>query len=79
MPMRPRIGITTGDPAGIGPEIIRAALASGRLPEDGDYEVIGEADGFLVRQAHARERARRAGGARRRPSAARARASSTRS
>ena len=29
--MRCRIGITLGDPAGIGPEIVRAALASGRL------------------------------------------------
>src|SRR5690606_10745783 len=25
------IGITLGDPAGVGPEVIRAALASGRL------------------------------------------------
>lgn len=48
MPMRPRIGITTGDPAGIGPEIIRAALASGRLPKEANYEVIGEADGFSL-------------------------------
>jgi 4-hydroxythreonine-4-phosphate dehydrogenase len=40
--MRPRIGITLGDPAGIGPEIVRAALASGRLPADADYVVLGE-------------------------------------
>ena len=46
--MRPRIGITTGDPAGIGPETIRVALASGRLPDAADYEVIGEADGFSL-------------------------------
>jgi 4-hydroxythreonine-4-phosphate dehydrogenase len=39
--MRCRIGITLGDPAGIGPEIVRAALASGRLPTDADYTVIG--------------------------------------
>jgi 4-hydroxythreonine-4-phosphate dehydrogenase len=38
--MRCRIGITLGDPAGIGPEIVRAALASGRLPTDADYSVI---------------------------------------
>jgi 4-hydroxythreonine-4-phosphate dehydrogenase len=38
-----RIGITPGDPAGIGPEIIRAALASGRLPADAEYSVIGPA------------------------------------
>ena len=36
-----RIGITLGDPAGIGPEIVQAALASGRLPETAEYSVIG--------------------------------------
>lgn len=40
----PRIGITLGDPAGIGPEIISAALASGKLPE-AEYRVIGESAG----------------------------------
>ncbi len=39
--MRPRIGITLGDAAGIGPEVTRAALASGRLP-DADYRVVGD-------------------------------------
>ena len=39
--MRFRIGITLGDPAGIGPEIVQAALASGRLPETAEYSVIG--------------------------------------
>jgi len=38
-----RIGITLGDPAGIGPEIVRAALASGQLPVDAEYSVIGPA------------------------------------
>ena len=48
--MRKRIGITLGDPAGIGPEIVRAALASGKLPE-ADYRVIGDsAEAPLVRQ-----------------------------
>ena len=43
-----RVGITLGDQAGIGPEIVRAALASGRLPADGDYSVIGPTiDGSL--------------------------------
>jgi 4-hydroxythreonine-4-phosphate dehydrogenase len=37
-----RIGITLGDPAGIGPEIVRAALASGKLPPDVEYRVVGE-------------------------------------
>ena len=41
--MRCRIGITLGDPAGIGPEIVQAALASGRLPTDAEYSVIGPA------------------------------------
>jgi 4-hydroxythreonine-4-phosphate dehydrogenase len=36
-----RVGITLGDQAGIGPEIVRAALASGRLPKDAEYCVIG--------------------------------------
>src|SRR5688572_478299 len=39
--MRCRIGITLGDPAGIGPEVMRAALASGRLPADAEYSIIG--------------------------------------
>ena len=38
-----RIGITIGDSAGIGPEIVRAAVASGRLPK-ADYRVIGNAE-----------------------------------
>ncbi len=40
--MRTRIGITLGDPAGIGPEIVRAALASGQLPDSAEYIVIGK-------------------------------------
>jgi len=41
--MQNRIGITLGDAAGIGPEIVAAALASGRLPAEFEYCVIGEA------------------------------------
>lgn len=37
------IGITTGDPAGVGPEVVTAALASGQLDPDFDYRVIGPA------------------------------------
>ncbi len=44
---RKRIGIAVGDPAGIGPEIIRVALASGRLPE-AEYRVIGKAEGHSL-------------------------------
>lgn len=36
-----RIGITPGDCAGIGPEIVDLALASGRVPKSADYLVIG--------------------------------------
>jgi 4-hydroxythreonine-4-phosphate dehydrogenase len=44
---RPRIGITMGDPAGIGPEITRAALASGKLPKT-DYRILGRAEGHAL-------------------------------
>ena len=47
--MRKRIGITVGDPAGIGPEIIRAALASGKLP-DADYRLLGKSEGHSLGQ-----------------------------
>jgi 4-hydroxythreonine-4-phosphate dehydrogenase len=39
--MRPRIGITLGDCAGIGPEIVDFALKSGRAPDSAEYVVIG--------------------------------------
>lgn len=35
------IGITLGDPAGIGPEVARAALNSGQLDPEFDYRVLG--------------------------------------
>jgi 4-hydroxythreonine-4-phosphate dehydrogenase len=38
----PRILITLGDPAGIGPEVIDLALASDRIPRDCKIEVIGD-------------------------------------
>jgi 4-hydroxythreonine-4-phosphate dehydrogenase len=37
-----RIGITLGDCAGIGPEIVRAALSSGSLPAGAEYVVVGK-------------------------------------
>ncbi len=43
--MRKRIGITLGDPAGIGPEIVRSALASGKIP-DADYQLFGDEQGY---------------------------------
>ena len=36
------IGITRGDQAGIGPEVLEGALASGQLSADYDYRIIGE-------------------------------------
>jgi len=39
--IRPRIGITLGDCAGIGPEIVDAALKSGRIPDSTEYVIIG--------------------------------------
>ena len=38
----PEILITIGDPAGIGPEVVDAALASGNLPEGFSFRVIGD-------------------------------------
>ncbi len=39
---RPIIGITLGDPAGIGPEVIQGALDSGKLDPAFEYLVIGD-------------------------------------
>ena len=39
--MQPHIGITLGDCAGIGPEIIDAALKSKKIPSSAEYVVIG--------------------------------------
>ena len=38
---KPRIGITLGDCAGIGPEIVELALKSGRVPDSTEYIVLG--------------------------------------
>lgn len=37
-----RIAITLGDPAGVGPEVIDLALASGEIPAGFEIEVIGD-------------------------------------
>src|SRR5215472_2355075 len=39
--MQPRIGITLGDCAGIGPEIVDLALRSKKIPKSAEYVVIG--------------------------------------
>jgi 4-hydroxy-L-threonine phosphate dehydrogenase PdxA len=40
--MQPSIGITLGDCAGIGPEIVDLALKSGRLPNSAEYKIVGK-------------------------------------
>ena len=40
--MRPRIGITLGDCAGIGPEIVDLALKSDRVRKSAEYKIIGK-------------------------------------
>jgi 4-hydroxythreonine-4-phosphate dehydrogenase len=53
-----RIGITLGDPAGIGPEVVRAALTSGQLSASADYIVLGKyADWSLGQPTHETARA----------------------
>ena len=41
-----RLGITAGDPAGIGPEIVARALAAGQLPPGATLLVWAEAETF---------------------------------
>jgi len=50
----PRILITLGDPAGIGPEVIDRALTSGELPSGFDFQVIGDRSGSHLGKPDAR-------------------------
>jgi 4-hydroxythreonine-4-phosphate dehydrogenase len=43
---RPVLGLTIGDPAGIGPEILRACLADPARPGSCDFRMIGSAEGY---------------------------------
>ncbi len=54
----PRILITLGDPAGIGPEVVAKALDSGMLPAGFDFQVIGDATGIRPGAPDARSAAR---------------------
>jgi 4-hydroxythreonine-4-phosphate dehydrogenase len=45
----PRIAITLGDPAGIGPEVVAKTLHDPRLPRGFQFEVLGKADGPGIR------------------------------
>jgi len=47
VPFAPPVGITIGDPAGVGPEVTRLALASGRLDPQFSYRTIGDAHGGI--------------------------------
>lgn len=42
----PTIGITLGDPAGIGPEVVRAAIEKITLPADTRLRIVGDETGF---------------------------------
>jgi len=44
------IGITLGDSAGVGPEVVRAALESGKLDPRFHYRVLGSAEGAVPGQ-----------------------------
>ena len=52
-----RILITLGDPAGIGPEVIDRALASGQLPSAFEYAVLGDRGAVTPGQPDARSAA----------------------
>lgn len=49
--MKPKIAITMGDPAGIGPEIVLKALSDGPLREIADWIVVGDARALEVADA----------------------------
>jgi 4-hydroxythreonine-4-phosphate dehydrogenase len=52
------IGITLGDAAGVGPQVVRGALESGKLDPDFTYRVLGETDGITPGQPTAESAAR---------------------
>jgi 4-hydroxythreonine-4-phosphate dehydrogenase len=53
----PRIGITLGDPCGVGPEVIDKALAGPALPAGCTFEVLGNRSGFIPGQPSIRSAA----------------------
>ncbi|HEY8967372.1 MAG TPA: 4-hydroxythreonine-4-phosphate dehydrogenase PdxA [Candidatus Methylacidiphilales bacterium] len=57
MPTKPVIALTLGEPAGIGPEVVAAALRSPRLPKGFRYEVLGSAAGVAPGKPTARSAA----------------------
>ncbi|MDP3850328.1 MAG: 4-hydroxythreonine-4-phosphate dehydrogenase PdxA [Luteolibacter sp.] len=53
----PRIAITLGDPAGIGPEVVDFALASGKLPPGFKFEILGDRSAGIPGKPDARSAA----------------------
>ncbi len=47
---KPRIAITLGDPSGIGPEVVRAALERLEIQSLADFTVLGATEGFAPGQ-----------------------------
>jgi 4-hydroxythreonine-4-phosphate dehydrogenase len=45
VPARPILGLTSGDPSGVGPELITRCLADPGLPDGVDFRLIGRAQG----------------------------------
>lgn len=52
--MKPVIGYTLGDQAGIGPEVVAAALSSGELPAEAEYRLIGRRENVRMGRAESR-------------------------
>lgn len=50
MPPRPVLGLTPGDPAGVGPELIARCLADPEIPSGIDFRLIGKHGGFTAGQ-----------------------------
>lgn len=55
---RPTIGLTIGDAAGVGPELIHEALNSGLVPPQFRYRIIGSADGVVAGEPNAESASR---------------------
>jgi len=53
----PRVLITLGDPAGVGPEVIDLALASGKIPAGHEIEIIGDRSAGIPGKPDARSAA----------------------
>ncbi len=50
VPARPVLGLVSGDPAGVGPELIERCLADPGLPDGVDFRLIGREEGHVPGQ-----------------------------